>query len=136
MSLITTSNDKRKTTLTPVSPASDVLLQAAQAIKQHQLDRAQGLLQTVIRAGGDDPIAAREQAEAWFLASYLAPTVAARIAALDYALKFNPGHGLARQAAMRAREADAAFRDLRSPGWTPNVAALLTMKAAPLPDKG
>jgi hypothetical protein len=137
VTLITTSNDKRRNAPPPVSLASgDVLLQAAQAIKQHKLDHAHTLLQTVIRAGGDNPAGASEQAEAWFLASYLAPTVEARVAALEHALKFNPGHALARQAVARAREADLAFRELRLPGWTPNVAALLTMDAAPLPDKG
>jgi hypothetical protein len=104
--------------MTATNDPRGLLTQAAAAIKANQRQQAHDLVKQAIQLNPDN-------ADAWFIASYLAQTVEERIAALELALRLNPQHDLAQQAFAQAQPTTTLFADLRSPEWSPDVSSLL-----------
>jgi len=96
----------------------DLLTQAADELKRGDKATAQTLIKQALHNEPDN-------ADAWFLASFLTQVPEERRAVLEQAVKYNPTHEVARQALARATAADTSFSDLTVPTWMPDLTDLL-----------
>ena len=98
-------------------PAS-LLAQAADDLKRGDKQAAADVIRQALHI---DP----QNADAWFLASYLSQVPEERRAVLEQAMKCNPTHAVAQQALTRVNETETMFSELKAAEWRPDLTDVL-----------